>query len=131
VVRQCHPLAEVAIKAVRSRRIKLHRAWIKTYYHWMENIRPWDHLRQLWWGHRIPAWYCDADGSVHVSRTDLSECPNAAARSAGSDVLDTWFPPDSGPSPRSAGPRRRPTSRRLSHDVLITGPDIIFFGSRA
>src|SRR5206468_3394123 len=69
-------LAAAAIKAVREGRIKiLPRSWTKTYYHWMENIRPWCISRQLWWGHRIPAWDCDADGSVHVSRDDLQACP--------------------------------------------------------
>ena len=64
----------------------------KTYYHWMENIRPWCISRQLWWGHRIPAWYCDADGSVHVSRTDLAECPKCGGPlRQDPDVLDTWF----------------------------------------
>src|SRR6266567_1833619 len=87
------PLAEVATKAVRGRRIKiLPRHWVKTYYHWMDNIRPWCISRQLWWGHRIPVWYCDADGSVHVSRTDLTECPKCGGPlRRDPDVLDTWF----------------------------------------
>src|SRR5258705_4919892 len=73
---QVKPLAEAALKAGREGRIKiLPRSWTKTYYHWMENIRPWCISRQLWWGHRIPAWHCDADGSVHVSRDDLQACP--------------------------------------------------------
>src|SRR3989475_16580 len=71
---QVKPLAGAAIKAVREGRIKIFpRSWVKTYYHWMENIRPWCISRQLWWGHRIPAWHCDRDGSVHVSRTDLTD----------------------------------------------------------
>ena len=68
--------------------------WTKTYDQWMENIRPWCISRQLWWGHRIPAWYCDKDGSIHVSRTDLSACPQVR-----------W------PAP--------PGSRRARHVVLV------------
>src|SRR5229473_3986139 len=68
------PLAEPAIKAVRSGKIKIvPRMWSKTYFHWMQNIRDWAISRQLWWGHRIPVWYCDKDGGMHVSRTDLTE----------------------------------------------------------
>src|SRR6185295_10959746 len=87
------PLAEPAIKAVKSGRIKIvPRGWSKTYYHWMENIRDWAISRQLWWGHRLPVWYCDADGSVHVSRTDLTQCPQCAGPvRQDTDVLDTWF----------------------------------------
>src|SRR6266436_2555206 len=87
------PLAEPAIKAVRSGKIKIvPRAWSKTYFHWMENIRDWAISRQLWWGHRIPVWYCDKDGSMHVSRTDLSACPQCGgALRQDTDVLDTWF----------------------------------------
>jgi valyl-tRNA synthetase len=87
------PLAEAAIKAVRERRITiLPRSWTKTYYHWMENIHPWCISRQLWWGHRIPAWYCDADGSVHVSKDDLSACPKCGGPvRQDPDTLDTWF----------------------------------------
>src|SRR5882724_4928955 len=125
-----NPLAEVAIKAVRSRRIKLHpRPWIKTYYHWMENIRPWTISRQLWWGHRIPAWYCDADGSVHVSRTDLSECPKCGGPlRRDPDVLDTWFSSGLWPFSTLGWPEETPDLKTFyPTDVLITGPDIIFF----
>src|SRR5215475_798853 len=87
------PLAEPAIKAVRSGKIKIvPRAWNKTYFHWMENIRDWAISRQLWWGHRVPVWYCDKDGSMHVSRTDLRECPQCGGPLRQDiDVLDTWF----------------------------------------
>src|SRR3989338_4601879 len=65
------PLAEPAIKAVREGRIRIvPRGWAKTYYHWMENIRDWPISRQLWWGHRIPVWYCPTCAATHVSRTD-------------------------------------------------------------
>ncbi len=125
-----NPLAEVAIKAVRSRRIKLHpRPWIKTFYHWMENIHPWTISRQLWWGHRIPAWYCDADGSVHVSRTDLSECPKCGGPlRQDPDVLDTWFSSGLWPFSTLGWPEETPDLKTFyPTDVLITGPDIIFF----
>jgi valyl-tRNA synthetase len=125
-----NPLAEVAIKAVRSRRIKLHpRPWIKTYDHWMENIRPWTISRQLWWGHRIPAWYCDADGSVHVSRTDLTECPKCSGPlRRDPDVLDTWFSSGLWPFSTLGWPEETADLKTFyPTDVLITGPDILFF----
>src|SRR5213594_362907 len=122
------PLAEVAIKAVRGRRIKIHpRPWIKTYYHWMENIRPWCISRQLWWGHRIPVWYCDADGSVHVSRTDLTECPKCGGPlRRDPDVLDTWFSSGLWPFSTLGWPDDTPDLRTFyPTNVLITGPDIL------
>jgi valyl-tRNA synthetase len=125
-----NPLAERAIKAVRSRRIKLHpRVWTKTYYHWMENIHPWPISRQLWWGHRIPAWYCDADGSVHVSRTDLTECPKCAGPlRQDPDVLDAWFSSGLWPFSTLGWPEDTPDLKTFyPTNVLITGPDIIFF----
>src|SRR5499433_4174203 len=124
------PLAEVATKAVRGRRIKiLPRPWVKTYYHWMENIHPWCISRQLWWGHRIPAWYCDADGSVHVSRTDLTECPKCGGRlRQDPDVLDTWFSSGLWPFSTLGWPDDTPDLRTFyPTNVLITGPDILFF----
>ena len=125
-----NPLAEVAIKAVRSRRIKLHpRIWTKTYYHWMENIHPWTISRQLWWGHRIPAWYCDADGSVHVSRTNLVECPKCSGPlRQDPDVLDTWFSSGLWPISTLGWPEETQDLKTFyPTDTLITGPDIIFF----
>jgi valyl-tRNA synthetase len=123
-------LAEPAIKAVRTRRIKIvPRGWIKTYYQWMNNIRDWPISRQLWWGHRIPVWYCDADGSLHASRTDLTRCPACdGPLRQDTDVLDTWF--SSGlwpfstlgwPTPTPELPVFYPTS------CLVTGFDILFF----
>jgi valyl-tRNA synthetase len=124
------PLAEVAIKAVRERKITiLPRAGTKTYYHWMENIRPWCISRQLWWGHRIPAWYCEGDGSIHVSRTDLTACPDCggAVRQDG-DVLDTWFSSGLWPFSTLGWPEATAELRTFyPTDVLITAPDILFF----
>jgi valyl-tRNA synthetase len=124
------PLAEVAVRAVRDKRIKIiPRVWNKTYYHWMENIRPWCISRQLWWGHRIPAWYCDADGSVHVSRDDLHGCPKCGgALRRDEDVLDTWFSSALWPFSTFGWPDDTPELRTFyPTSVLSTGFDIIFF----
>jgi valyl-tRNA synthetase len=124
------PLAEVALAAAHDGRITIvPSGWTKTYDQWMENIHPWCISRQLWWGHRIPAWYCDKDGSIHVSRTDLSACPQCGgALRQDPDVLDTWFSSGLWPFSTLGWPdetlelcRYYPTS------VLVTGFDIIFF----
>jgi len=127
---QVKPLAEAALKAVREGRIKIFpRSWVKTYYHWMENIRPWCISRQLWWGHRIPAWHCDADGSVHVSREDLRACPKCGGPlRQDPDTLDTWF--SSGLWPFSTLGWPDDTAELRTYyptSVLVTGPDILFF----
>src|SRR5688572_27079822 len=124
------PLADVAVRAVRDKRIRIiPRVWNKTYYHWMENIRPWCISRQLWWGHRIPAWYCDADGSVHVSREDLASCPKCGgALRRDEDVLDTWFSSALWPFSTFGWPDDTPELRTFyPTSVLSTGFDIIFF----
>ncbi len=129
------PLAEPAIKAVKSGRIKIvPRGWSKTYYHWMENIRDWAISRQLWWGHRIPVWYCDADGSVHVSRTDLTQCPQCAGPvRQDTDVLDTWFSSGLWPFSTLGWPDETPELKvfyptaclvtGVRHPVLLGGAD--------
>ena len=124
------PMAQAAVKAVRGRRMRIvPRGWTKTYFHWMENIRPWCISRQLWWGHRIPAWYCEKDGSVHVSRTDLTACPDCGgAVRQDPDVLDTWF--SSGLWPFSTLGWPETTADLKTYyptSVLVTGYDIIFF----
>ncbi|KRT73965.1 MAG: valyl-tRNA synthetase, valyl-tRNA synthetase [Candidatus Rokubacteria bacterium CSP1-6] len=124
------PLAEPAIKAVRSGKIKIiPRGWAKTYYHWMENIRDWPVSRQLWWGHRIPAWYCDKDGSVHVSRTDLARCPTCGgALRQDEDVLDTWFSSGLWPFSTLGWPKDTADLRTFYPTAcLVTGFDILFF----
>ncbi|HZP38185.1 MAG TPA: valine--tRNA ligase [Methylomirabilota bacterium] len=124
------PLAEPAIKAVRSGRIKIiPRAWNKTYFHWMENIRDWAISRQLWWGHRIPVWYCDRDGSMHVSRTDLTACPQCGgALRQDTDVLDTWFSSGLWPFSTLGWPEDTPELKVFyPTSVLSTGFDILFF----
>ncbi|HEV8437872.1 MAG TPA: valine--tRNA ligase [Methylomirabilota bacterium] len=124
------PLAEPAIKAVKSGRTKITpRGWSKTYYHWMENIRDWAISRQLWWGHRIPVWYCDADGSVHVSRTDLTSCPQCGGPlRQDTDVLDTWFSSGLWPFSTMGWPEHTPELETFyPTSCLVTGYDILFF----
>jgi valyl-tRNA synthetase len=124
------PLAEPAIKAVRSGKIKIFpRAWSKTYFHWMENIRDWTISRQLWWGHRIPVWYCDKDGSMHVSRTDLTACPQCGGGlRQDTDVLDTWFSSGLWPFSTLGWPQETPELKVFyPTSVLSTGFDILFF----
>src|SRR6266850_4010161 len=124
------PLADVALAAAHDGRITIIPAgWTKTYDQWMENIRPWCISRQLWWGHRIPAWYCDADGSIHVSRTDLTACPKCGgALRQDPDVLDTWFSSGLWPFSTLGWPDDTPELRTFyPTSVLVTGFDIIFF----
>jgi valyl-tRNA synthetase len=124
------PLAEPAIKAVRGGKIKIiPRTWSKTYFHWMENIRDWAISRQLWWGHRIPVWYCDRDGSMHVSRTDLAECPKCGGPlRQDTDVLDTWFSSGLWPFSTLGWPEETPELKVFyPTSVLVTGFDILFF----
>jgi valyl-tRNA synthetase len=124
------PLAKKAVAAVRTRKIRIiPRGWTKTYYHWMNNIRPWCISRQLWWGHRIPAWYCEKDGSVHVSRTDLAACPTCKGPvRQDPDVLDTWFSSGLWPFSTLGWPDKTPELRMFyPTSLLVTGYDILFF----
>jgi valyl-tRNA synthetase len=126
-------LAGPAIEAVRSGTIKVvPESWTKTYYNWMENIQPWCVSRQLWWGHRIPAWYAD-DGQVFVAETE-----EEAQRQAGNvtlrrdpDVLDTWFSSALWPFGTLGWPGEGEgaslLTRHYPNDVLISGFDILFF----
>jgi len=124
------PLARKAVAAVRTRKIRIiPRGWTKTYDHWMNNIRPWCISRQLWWGHRIPAWYCEKDGSVHVSRTDLAACPTCKGPvRQDPDVLDTWFSSGLWPFSTLGWPDKTPELRMFyPTSLLVTGYDILFF----
>jgi valyl-tRNA synthetase len=95
----------------------------------MEGIRPWCISRQLWWGHRIPAWYCERDGSVHVSRADLTACPSCGGPvRQDPDVLDTWFSSGLWPFSTLGWPEETPELRRFyPTSVLVTGFDILTF----
>jgi len=124
------PLARKAVSAVRTGQIRIiPRSWTKTYYHWMNNIRPWCISRQLWWGHRIPAWYCERDGSVHVSTTDVAACPKCKGPvRQDADVLDTWFSSGLWPFSTLGWPDRTPELRTFyPTSLLVTGYDILFF----
>ena len=89
------PLAKPAIEAVEQGKTKfVPESWTKTYFHWMRNIRDWCISRQLWWGHRIPAWYCDSAATITVARTAPERLRASAAApqlKQDEDVLDTWF----------------------------------------
>jgi valyl-tRNA synthetase len=129
-------LAEAAIEAVeRERTVFVPRNWEKTYYEWMRNIQPWCISRQLWWGHRIPAWY-GPDGHIFVAY-DEKEAQKAADEHYGRekvelvrdpDVLDTWFSSALWPFSTLGWPDASPELKRYyPTDVLVTGFDIIFF----
>ncbi|MDP9054555.1 MAG: valine--tRNA ligase [Acidobacteriota bacterium] len=124
------PLAEKAIAAVDEKRIEIiPENWVKTWNEWMHNIRDWCVSRQLWWGHRIPAWYCDPCGETIVSREDAPACPKCqGALRQDSDVLDTWFSSGLWPFSTLGWPD---STEDLKHfyptTLLITGFDILFF----
>jgi valyl-tRNA synthetase len=124
------PLAERAAKAVRDGRTRIApRTWLKTYYWWLDNVRDWCISRQLWWGHRLPVWYCDAEGSIHVSREDLTECPSChGPLRRDEDVLDTWFSSALWPFSTLGWPRDTPELKTFYPTAcLVTGFDILFF----
>ncbi len=124
------PLAEPAIKVVRTGKMKMvPRQWTRTYYRWMENIRDWCVSRQLWWGHRLPVWYCDPCGATVVSRTDLVECPGCRGPlRQDTDVLDTWFSSALWPFSTLGWPEDTPELRTFyPTSCLVTGFDILFF----
>ena len=125
------PLAKPAIEAVKKGETKfVPERFDKIYFHWMENIRDWCISRQLWWGHRIPAWYCDDCGEVIVAREEPHTCPKCGSThlTQDPDTLDTWFSSALWPFSTLGWPDKTadldyfyPTS------TLVTGYDIIFF----
>jgi valyl-tRNA synthetase len=125
------PLAEEAIKAVRDGRTRIvPKQWEKVYYEWMNNIRDWCISRQIWWGHRIPAWFCDECDEVIVSETEPISCTKCKSRPLRqeTDVLDTWFSSGLWPFSTMGWPENTATLKRFyPTDVLITGFDILFF----
>ena len=125
------PLAEAAIEVVKDGRIKfVPERFTKTYMNWMENVHDWCISRQLWWGHRIPAWYCDDCGKITVSRTDACECAHCGSRNIRQeeDVLDTWFSSALWPFSTMGWPDKTPElDYWYPTSVMVTGYDIIFF----
>jgi len=125
------PLADEAIKAVREGGTKIiPKSWENTYFAWMEGIKDWCISRQIWWGHRIPAWYCDSCGEMMVSRSlplKCTGCENTDLRQE-EDVLDTWFSSALWPFSTLGWPAKTPElGKYYPTSVLVTGFDIIFF----
>jgi len=127
------PLAEPAIKAVEDGRIRfIPENWSKTYFDWMYNIQDWCISRQLWWGHRIPAWY-DDKGNIYVGRDEAEvrakhSLDASLALRQDEDVLDTWFSSALWPFSTLGWPQQTPELKAFyPGSVLVTGFDIIFF----
>ena len=126
------PLARPALQGLRDGALRIlperHEA---VYVHWLENIRDWNISRQLWWGHRIPVWYCDGCGGTPiVSRTDVTACPDCQGPvRQDEDVLDTWFSSWLWPISTLGWPDKDAPDLEAFYptDVLVSGPDILFF----
>ncbi len=125
------PLAEVALAAVKDGSAQFFPShWEKTYFTWMENIRDWCISRQLWWGHRIPAWYCGDCGEMIVARDDVTACLKCGSKkiTQETDVLDTWFSSGLWPFSTMGWPEQTEDLKTFyPTSVLVTGFDIIFF----
>ncbi len=124
------PLAEEAIRVVRDGEVKfVPERFTKTYLNWMENVHDWCISRQLWWGHRIPAFYCDACGEMVVSKEDVTVCPKCGQKMRQEeDVLDTWFSSALWPFSTLGWPDKTPElDYYYPTSTLVTGYDIIFF----
>jgi valyl-tRNA synthetase len=125
------PLAKPAIEAVETGRIVFQpEHWKKTYFEWMYNIKDWCISRQLWWGHRIPAWYCSDCGETVVARTEPSVCPECSSKKLerDPDVLDTWFSSALWPFSTMGWPEKTDDLKKYYPTTLMeTGFDIIFF----
>ena len=124
------PLAKPAVEAVRDGRIKfVPERFDKNYFHWMENTQDWCISRQLWWGHRIPAYYCDACGETVVSETEVHTCPKCASHmTQDPDTLDTWFSSALWPFSTMGWPDETEDLKYFyPTNTLVTGYDIITF----
>ena len=125
------PLADAGVKSVNAGKIKfVPEQWTNVYYQWMENIRDWCISRQLWWGHRIPAWYCQDCGEVIVAEDEPHTCPKCDSTNLkqDEDVLDTWFSSGLWPFSTMGWPDNTKTLEKFyPTSVLVTGFDIIFF----
>ena len=125
------PLAKPAIDAVKNGDIRfIPENWNKTYFNWMDNIQDWCISRQIWWGHRIPAWY-DADGNIFVANSEeeaQAQAGEGIKLTQDNDVLDTWFSSALWPFSTLGWPEKTPDLARFyPTNVLVTGFDIIFF----
>ena len=125
-------LAEPAIKAVRNDDVKfVPKRYEKTYFNWMENIQDWCISRQLWWGHRIPAYYCEECGHINVSKTEPEKCEKCGSTKLHQDpdTLDTWFSSALWPFSTLGWPNKDAEDLKTFYptNVLVTGYDIIFF----
>ena len=124
-------MAEKALKALEEKDIVFYpKRWENTYIHWMENIRDWCISRQLWWGHRIPVWYCKDCGQMTVSRSDVTECPHCHSHNLEQDpdVLDTWFSSWLWPFSTLGWPEKTEDLKNFfPTDTLVSAYDIIFF----
>ena len=125
------PLAKTAIESVRDGRTQIIPVmWEKTYFEWMENIKDWCISRQIWWGHRIPAWYCGRCEEVIVSKETPTSCPKCGSDllTPETDVLDTWFSSALWPFSTMGWPKETKELKRFyPTSVLVTGFDILFF----
>mgnify|MGYP004588679143 FL=1 len=126
------PLAKEAIRVVQDGTIKfVPERFTKTYINWMENVHDWCISRQLWWGHQIPAWYCDNCGHINVSREDPSKCEKCGSThlTREEDVLDTWFSSALWPFSTLGWPDLDSADLKYWYptSVMVTGYDIIFF----
>lgn len=125
------PLADEAINVVREKNIKIFpEVWEKTYFEWMNNIKDWCISRQIWWGHRIPAWYCNECEHITVSYNDPDECEKCCSKSLTqeTDVLDTWFSSALWPFSTMGWPEKTKTLEKFyPTSCLVTGFDILFF----
>jgi len=125
------PLAALAVAAVEQGTTQFVPSnWAKTYFEWMYNIRDWCISRQLWWGHRIPAWYCGDCGTMTVSRTDIDRCPKCKSANIrqDQDVLDTWFSSGLWPFSTLGWPDETDDLKAFyPGNLLVTAYEIIFF----
>ncbi|WP_251860971.1 valine--tRNA ligase [Clostridium sp. Marseille-Q2269] len=125
------PLAKPAIEVVKNKKVKfVPERFDKTYFNWMENIQDWCISRQLWWGHRIPVWYCKDCGEVIVATEEPTKCPkcNSEKLQQDNDVLDTWFSSALWPFSTLGWPDKTPDLKYFyPNNTLVTGYDIIFF----
>jgi valyl-tRNA synthetase len=124
------PLAKRAIEVVKNGQIKFQpERWTKVYYHWMENVRDWCISRQIWWGHRIPAYYCEECGEMVVAKEMPASCPKCGctALRQDEDVLDTWFSSWLWPFSTMGWPEKTPELQYfLPTNLLVTAPGIIY-----